>query len=138
MEWQWGMQILVVAFCVWIALAIANDVCIYLKRRKVRHDCRTVKELDMISINYTTNPNIVQKHIDQLNPGDVFMNSKHDPLNPRTGAGLYMAVRKGQDIYCVSFKGTALTYEQLKSSTAPQGNMVWIFDVEVFAAAKRK
>lgn len=91
----------------------------------------------MVTINYTTTPSVVCKHIDQLSPGDVFMNCKHDPLAPKSGAGLYMAVRKGQDIYCVNFKGTALTYDQLASSTLPHGNKVWIFDVEVTAAARR-
>ena len=127
-----------IGLMVWLAVSVFIDINSYLRRRKIRHQCRTIKETNMLTINYTYTPSVVQKHIDQLMPGDVFMNAKHDPLNPKSGAGLYMAVRKGQDIYCVSFKGTALTYDQLKTSTMPHGNKVWIFDVEVNATARRK
>lgn len=138
MDSKLAVQIIAIGVCVWIGMSILYEIQAYLHRRKIRHECRTIKETNMLNINYTHTPAVVQKHIDQLNPGDVFMNAKHDPLNPKSSAGLYMAVRKGQDIYCVSFKGTALTYDQLKSSTMPHGNKVWIFDVEVNATARRR
>ena len=94
----------------------------------------------MITIKYPQpEPAVVRRHISELKPGAVFMNCKHDPLNPKDNAGLYLVVRNAEEqgVFCTSLRGTALSYEHVRLSTLPQDNMVWMFDIEVKATPRK-